>query len=652
MANNVEKFVIDLGFSADDLNKLKSLLRLQQQSQKAAKVHNKQQRDAQAKELAFKRKQLQIQKLLTKAEKEGVDVGKYKRSIAATKKIATLEKTRIELDKAHFEAKTANDKKRAAAKKKELNVEKKITAEVVKQKQFNNMPPKSAFQSSQRRKEAARDQDTYNNVRVRQIELRARKAGLSEEDVRQFKRQAELAKGNRAEFAKLNQTISEYAYKQRQATMQTRKANLAMQGLNDSTRHMIRSYASLFAVLATAQSINTVGQKFEAMQSAMLAATGTSQEASQEIEFLDKMTSRLGLSLLDTSDAYTKFLFASKGKLDQSETRELFEGLSELGTTLGVSKERMKLSMNAITQMMNKGKISSEELRLQLAESLPGAIQIFARSIGKSEAELFKMMENGELLAADVLPKVAKEMKAVAAVGLESKLDTLRVAQGQFFNELEKAQKTIFDGGFSDGLKDLFQTLTAFARENQEALEGLGKVFKTVFNLIEGVVKVVVPVIATLAETFGNLHDSMTEAFGEDSIKNIGTQMSFLLLILRPVYAAAVAILGVFDEIAALFTSGKVGMLEVALGKDIDFNKANISGGEMLSSLSSPTEAFMTARKMFDSSGSSETWAKSFDRNQISNPLKVEVRMEEGLEAKINEVTTKSNGTYILSGAH
>ena len=243
-------------------------------------------------------------------------------------------------------------------------------------------------------------------------------------------------------------------------------------------------------------------------------------------------------------------------------------------------------------------------------------------------------------------------MKAVAAVGLESKLDTLRVAQGQFFNELEKAQKTIFDGGFSDGLKDLFQTLTAFARENQEALEGLGKVFKTVFNLIEGVVKVVVPVIATLAETFGNLHDSMTEAFGEDSIKNIGTQMSFLLLILRPVYAAAVAILGVFDEIAALFTSGKVGMLEVALGKDIDFNKANISGGEMLSSLSSPTEAFMTARKMFDSSGSSETWAKSFDRNQISNPLKVEVRMEEGLEAKINEVTTKSNGTYILSGAH
>ena len=144
----------------------------------------------------------------------------------------------------------------------------------------------------------------------------------------------------------------------------------------------------------------------------------------------------------------------------------------------------------------------------------------------------------------------------------------------------------------------------------------------------------------------------MTEAFGEDSIKNIGTQMSFLLLILRPVYAAAVAILGVFDEIAALFTSGKVGMLEVALGKDIDFNKANISGGEMLSSLSSPTEAFMTARKMFDSSGSSETWAKSFDRNQISNPLKVEVRMEEGLEAKINEVTTKSNGTYILSGAH
>ena len=43
---------------------------------------------------------------------------------------------------------------------------------------------------------------------------------------------------------------------------------------------------------------------------------------------------------------------------------------------MGVSKERMKLSMNAITQMMNKGKVSSEELRLQLSESLPGKIVI------------------------------------------------------------------------------------------------------------------------------------------------------------------------------------------------------------------------------------------------------------------------------------
>lgn len=582
MANNVEKFVIDLGFSADDLNKLKSLLRLQQQSQKAAKVHNKQQRDAQAKELAFKRKQLQIQKLLTKAEKEGVDVGKYKRSIAATKKIATLEKTRIELDKAHFEAKTANDKKRAAAKKKELNVEKQITAEVVKQKQFNNMPPKSAFQASQRRKEAARDQDIYNNVRVRQIELRARKAGLSEDDVRQLKKQAELAKGNRAEFARLNQTISEYAYKQRQATMQTRKANLAMQGLNDSTRHMIRSYASLYAVLATAQSINTVGQKFEAMQSAMLAATGTSQEASQEIEFLDKMTSRLGLSLLDTSDAYTKFLFASKGKLDQSETRELFEGLSELGTTLGVSKERMKLSMNAITQMMNKGKISSEELRLQLAESLPGAIQIFARSIGKSEAELFKMMENGELLAADVLPKVAKEMKAVAAVGLESKLDTLRVAQGQFFNELEKSANTVFKGGFAEGLKELFQTMTISIRENGDTLKNFGEIFRTIFLGLDSIYQVASPVIMAIIDVIGTLAGGLDEAFGDNTVEKVTKAVTAITIALSPLLRIVTAVAAAFDFLLSFFQDDKMNLIERYLGKDIDLTKSGYSVWEAI----------------------------------------------------------------------
>ena len=130
-------------------------------------------------------------------------------------------------------------------------------------------------------------------------------------------------------------------------------------------------------------------------------------------------------------------------------------------------------------------------------------------------------MENGELLAADVLPKVAKEMKKVAAVGLEDKLDTLRVAQGQFFNELQKAGDTIFQGGFADSLKELFFTVGEFLKENEHALKSLGKVFGLLFNLINIVAKALLPIIGTVTSVAGTLADALNSVFGNEASQDV-----------------------------------------------------------------------------------------------------------------------------------
>lgn len=351
MATNVEKFVVDLGFNDADLKKLKELLKLQQTADKNAPKRLQQtarQTNEERKQNTLTAKRLQMKKLIARAEKEGVDTSKYKRSLASAQKITTLEKRRLELEELTFKAKEVNQKKIQAAKQKELNTEKKITQEKVKQ----------TSPSLADRQALLIAQQEFGRSKARRI----RNAGgdtadqkfYSDRAEEVFKLKAKSALQYDAALKKLNNDIQDYVDKQRQATMRTRKANIAMQGLNDSTRHMIRSYASLYAVFEATSAINRTGQQFEAMNSAMLAATGTSEMAANEVAFLDKMTSRLGLSLLDTSDAYTKFLFASKGKLDQDQTRELFTGLSELGTTLGVSKERMKLSMNAITQISSR----------------------------------------------------------------------------------------------------------------------------------------------------------------------------------------------------------------------------------------------------------------------------------------------------------
>lgn len=197
----------------------------------------------------------------------------------------------------------------------------------------------------------------------------------------------------------LTQALRQEAQVIRKVERDSRKLNAVQRGFGDSTNHMIRSYASAFAILGATTHINKVGQDFESLNSAMLAAMGTEKQAAEEIAFLDKMTDRLGMSLLDTASAYTKFTFAAKGKLDTEEARELFEGLSEVSTVMGLSKEKMKLAQNAISQMMNKSVISSEELRLQLAESLPSAIPIFAKAMGVSTQEMFRQIKTGKVLA-------------------------------------------------------------------------------------------------------------------------------------------------------------------------------------------------------------------------------------------------------------
>lgn len=388
MSTNVEKFVVSLGFNTQDLKQLKSLLKMQEQSSKLAKKTQAETQSALKKENALKRKQLQMEKLIEKARKQGLDVKFYERSLRSAKKLETIEKRRLDLEKAilnHQKKQTSEVNKQASAQKKGAGVRVSDRGQAgAASRDFKaalgSLTGKTRQQSEMaeyykgllKNEEFAKLREQY----VRQQGLRANSMGASDAYVKSIRDQARAAYGTRSAMQKLNNDLREHAIVQRKARMQVHKHNLAMQGLNDSARHMIRSYVSVFAVLAGTTAINTVGQKFEAMQSAMLAATGTAELAASEIAFLDDMTSRLGLSLLDVSDAYTKFLFASKGKLDQSETRELFEGLSELGTTLGVSKERMKLSMNAISQMMNKGKISSEELKLQLAESLPGELLV------------------------------------------------------------------------------------------------------------------------------------------------------------------------------------------------------------------------------------------------------------------------------------
>ena len=124
-----------------------------------------------------------------------------------------------------------------------------------------------------------------------------------------------------------------------------------------------------------------------------------------------------------------------------------------------------------------------------------------------SEAELFKAMENGQLYASEVLPKVAKEFKKAALEGgaYALALKGLRVTEGQMIKASQEAGDKIFKSGFSEGLSDLYKTIAELLKDSGPQLQKLGKIFGSVFKGIAKAIEVLTPILKFAIDHFGAL---------------------------------------------------------------------------------------------------------------------------------------------------
>src|SRR5690606_23521584 len=100
-------------------------------------------------------------------------------------------------------------------------------------------------------------------------------------------------------------------------------------------------------------------------------------------EFLVRISEQYGLELITTTDAYKNYYASAKtaieeGRLSFDEMQTIFEKISKSSSMLGLSVDQQEGAFLAISQMMSKGTVQSEELRGQLGERLPGAFEVMA----------------------------------------------------------------------------------------------------------------------------------------------------------------------------------------------------------------------------------------------------------------------------------
>lgn len=244
-------------------------------------------------------------------------------------------------------------------------------------------------------------------------------------------------------------------------------------GAIGSLQGQIAGLAAAFGAVSFARGTLQVGQDFDRINSGLRVATGSAELAAAELDYVREVSDRLGLPIREAASEYAKFAVAARGtSVEGRQTHAVFEGMASAARVMGMNSEQFSGAMNALQQVMSKGKVSAEELRGQLGERLWGAFQTAARGMGMTTEALNKALEEGKVYSEEFLPRFARQLQTEFGPEAARAAQSLQANLARAGNAWTDFQKTVFDSGFGEAVNRELQS--AFGggsvRSNVESL--------------------------------------------------------------------------------------------------------------------------------------------------------------------------------------
>lgn len=259
------------------------------------------------------------------------------------------------------------------------------------------------------------------------------------------------------------------------------KTRVAAETTTEWTGSLTKIGAGVAGVAAVAATVGVAAKAmFDASVNAERLRTmldfSTGGNSAKEIEYLRGVTFRLGLEFNSTAKAYGQFQAAAKGTaLEGDKARAVFESVAKASAVMGLSAADTNGVLLALQQMISKGTVQAEELRGQLGERLPGAFQIAAKAMGVTTSELGKMLEQGQVIADDFLPKFGAALEKNLGGAAEKAAERLDAAVNRFDAAWEKLKQKAGDSGVS---KAISQELSAISRDLDAVSDGMDRAGK------------------------------------------------------------------------------------------------------------------------------------------------------------------------------
>lgn len=286
-------------------------------------------------------------------------------------------------------------------------------------------------------------------------------------------------------------------------------------------------FSAMFSAFTVGQYIKNIFDTSIAvnkLQTALFFATGSMAEASMETDNFYRMANRMGVSIRDSADAYSRFTISARTSgLTLEQSNAAFEAVSKTLTVVGASSAQMELAFYGLTQMIMKGKVSSEEFNRQIGEQIPGNAQIGARAMSELEgrfvsvAEFFDKMRKGEIMSKDFLLAYARALEEEFGPMMEMALRRPDVALRRLQNAFTVFQAEVGKSGFMLAVGTAMEEITGKIIDADGALTPFAK------NLAQ-----------TLGRNLGNM------------VKSAGSALQWLMENLDKVVLAGKALITVF----------------------------------------------------------------------------------------------------------
>lgn len=292
------------------------------------------------------------------------------------------------------------------------------------------------------------------------------------------------------------------------------------------------------------------------------------------------------------------------------KTVEILDSFARAASLTGASNRQLELALNGVSQIASKGTVSMEELRRQIAENLPGAVnlarffELLGENMGVTTEEARRLQEQG-LVNAEVGIKTLVQTVNEATDGID-----VFALRARTLNGLLGILREGFTQAVQDGFRPFVDSITQAnsgplgnfvkgLREGGSVLSGVqgllarfGQVLGTSFR---DILNEIIPLLPGLA----NLFVTLTEALAPVVVDIVRAASSFAQFLLPALNLAAIGLrtlttaLGPVSFIFRQLLAG--GLISGAINSFQLFGRAVGSVGGIIGRIATPVTKFFEA---------------------------------------------------------